>query len=105
MIYGINYFGAPDIPPGVKQKFAQYVRFKAVVPKVIRCTQKTYPGCGCGGSHTEHEERTVRARLMGVAQSPEEKAAMHITASNGHRRLHWETRKTGGGDWYGLYVY
>lgn len=109
-IYGINFNGT-RIPPAIKRKFAMVVR--------IPCR-----ACGGLGYHRRetadgHEEREpcrecrepgrrggrYAAVLNGVGQSPEERDAMLITATNGHRRLHVVERQTAAGPWYGIYVY
>lgn len=44
-----------------------------------------------------------RVRLQGVCETEEEKHAMTLTANNGKRPLHWETRHTTKGDVFGFY--
>lgn len=106
-IYGLNFNGTP-IPPGVKRHFAQRVR--VMCPE---CKGMGYHRADDGEGYEERERcdtclrgcGTVRADLKGVAQSPEERDAMQIQATNGSRRLHVETRSTAAGEWYGIYTY
>lgn len=79
MIYGLNFNGS-EIPPGIRKKFARYKKLSGL-------------------------PRGVYAVLQGVGQSPSERNAMLLAATNGSRRLHVEERVTAAGVWYGIYVY
>jgi hypothetical protein len=49
--------------------------------------------------------KKVSARLVGVGQSPVERDAMLLQATNGRCALHVETRRTPAGPWFGIYAY
>jgi len=78
MIYGINFNGQP-IPDTMRKKFAAQRKFD--LP---------------WGQY---------AVLRGVGQSPEERNAMVIQATNATRRIWVIERKTAGGVWYGVYTH
>lgn len=106
MIYGLNFNGMP-IPPGVKRLFS--VRTRLTCPSC--------KGTGTDALGIIRDDAPIRCavcwrgrgritgQLVGVGQSAEERERMLNQASNGTRRLHVVTRKTAGGDWYGLYTY
>jgi hypothetical protein len=75
MIYGLNFNGT-QIPEGVARKFRKLLNLDG-----------------------------RKADLQGVAQSPEERDVMLVTAQNGHRKLHVVQKATAAGVWYGIYVY
>jgi len=82
MIYGINFNGSL-IPDGVRKKFAAYTDAK---------------GRSVGA------DRSCAWRLIGVATSAQEKDAMLIQATNGHRKLRVVERKTAGASFFGVYA-
>jgi hypothetical protein len=112
MIYGINFNGQP-IPPEVKRKFAQRVK--------VTCSscgglgfyraqtadgEEEREGCErCAPPAKPQGKGYLWFELKGVAQSPAERDAMHIQASNGTRLIHVVPKPTAGDVWYGIYCY
>lgn len=102
MIYGRNFNGTA-IPEGVTRN-----RFAATI-RVVACGHHTVErgrrGQLTACSHCHTDKRIEHARLVGVGQSAEERDAMIVIATNGHRRLFIQPRGTAGGTWYGIYSF
>lgn len=114
MVFGLNFNGTA-IPDGPAfRKFPKQVKrlacnhnadFSFVTPRVgqkVLCSLCTE---SAGTEVTAMKTEVVYFRLQGIGQSPDERDLMLIQANNGHRRLHVETRKTAGGNWFGIYSY
>lgn len=111
MIYGTNFNGTPipDTPA--------WNRLFTKEKKLYRCdvcsrdrigTQsfgKSAMECaGCKRVTSHSAVRGIRARLVGVGQSEEERNAMLMQISNGSRVIHIQSKQTAAGVWYGFYV-
>lgn len=98
-IFGLNFNGT-QIPEGYQRRFARRV-------KALSCGHAVASGAKLGEwGRCEICNEKVKVEwfvLQGVCSSPEEKNAMLIQANNGHRKLHVETRKTAGHEFYGIY--
>lgn len=108
MIYGINFNGQP-IPDGVKKLFpSEMKRYRCgncdgeIAHRGIRLGQAATCKT-CGRHETWRLVRGLRALLVGVGQSEEERDMMVIQMTNGHRMVHVEPKQTAGGVWYGFY--
>lgn len=105
-IFGVNFNGT-QIPPGIKARFADVKKLHRCArygEHTFRTIDSTASCPDCGPESFVIPIRGEFARLVGVAQTPEERDEMLIQANNGHRKVFVIKRKTAAAPWYGIYT-